>query len=166
MGRDTMRLVHGAGTALSMTWQTPHPRNDADTVVATGIFDLLHVGHVSFLEFARSAGDQLLIGVEDDARTRHRKGPPRPVVPAAERARVLAALRAVDGVFLVHGSTARWDAEAYAELMSPLQPIALALTEGDHAEPGKREAARLLGAAIAVATLVPDRSTTALLAAR
>lgn len=166
MCRDTMQLVRDPDDALSMTWHKRVPRNSSGTVIATGIFDLLHIGHVLFLEFARSAGDQLVIGVEDDVRTRCRKGPPRPIVPATDRATVLAALRAVDGVFIVHGSTARWDAAAYAELMAPLRPATLALTEGDHAEPGKREAARLLGAEVGVAPLVPDRSTTALLAVR
>lgn len=166
MGHDALQVVRCAEAPLTMTWHTPVAQNSTNVVVATGIFDLLHVGHVSFLEFARSVGDQLLIGVEDDARTRHRKGPPRPVVPAADRAAVLAALRAVDGVFVVHGSSARWDPEAYAELMAPLQPASLAFTDGDHAEPGKRAAARMLGAEVAVAPLVPDRSTTALLAVR
>lgn len=166
MGRDALQVVRCTGDPLSMTWHTPVAQSSASVVVATGIFDLLHIGHVSFLEFARSVGDRLLVGVEDDARTRHRKGPSRPVVPAADRAAVLAALRAVDGVFVVHGSVARWDPQAYAELMKPLQPASLAFTEGDHAEPGKREAARMLGAHVAVAPLVPDRSTTALLAVR
>lgn len=161
-----MQLVRNADDNLSMTWHTRIPRSSTRVVVATGIFDLLHIGHVSFLEFARSAGDQLLIGVEDDARTRYRKGAPRPVVPAGERATVLAALRAVDGVFVVHGPTAQWGPAAYAGMMAPLCPAVLALTDGDDAEPGKREAARLLSANVAVAPLVPDHSTTALLALR
>ncbi len=67
-------------------------------VFTNGCFDLLHVGHVRSLEAARRLGDRLVVGVNGDASVRRLKGPDRPVVPARERAEVLAALACVDWV--------------------------------------------------------------------
>lgn len=67
-------------------------------VVTNGCFDLLHAGHVTYLEAARAAGDALLVGLNGDDSVRQLKGPDRPVVPESDRARVLAALACVDGV--------------------------------------------------------------------
>lgn len=75
-------------------------------VFTNGHFDLLHVGHLEYLEAARSLGGLLLVGVNGDASTRRLKGPGRPLVPAAERARLLAALRPVDGVVIFEDDTA------------------------------------------------------------
>lgn len=71
------------------------------TVVFTnGCYDLLHAGHVAGIEFARRQGDVLFVGVNADASVRANKGPDRPVIPERERARLLAALEAVDYVVL------------------------------------------------------------------
>ena len=67
-------------------------------VLANGCFDLLHVGHVRYLEDARAFGDLLIVGVNGDDAVRRLKGPGRPLMPAVERAEMLAALRAVDHV--------------------------------------------------------------------
>lgn len=67
-------------------------------VLTNGAFDLLHVGHVRALADARSRGDVLVVCINDDDSVRRLKGPGRPVVPAAERAEVVAALAAVDYV--------------------------------------------------------------------
>lgn len=75
-------------------------------VLANGCFDLLHVGHVRYLEGARALGDVLFVGVNSDASVRRLKGPGRPVLPAAERAEILAALRAVDHVVVFDDDTA------------------------------------------------------------
>jgi len=69
-------------------------------VLTNGAFDLLHVGHLRALEDARSRGDLLVVAVNDDASVRRLKGPGRPVIPAAERAELLAGLRCVDYVIL------------------------------------------------------------------
>jgi rfaE bifunctional protein nucleotidyltransferase chain/domain len=69
------------------------------TIVFTnGVFDLLHVGHVRVLQFARAQGDRLVVAINSDASAGRIKGPGRPVVPAHERAEVLRALRCVDDV--------------------------------------------------------------------
>lgn len=68
-------------------------------VFTNGVFDLLHAGHIALLEAARTAGDALVVGVNTDASVRRLgKGPDRPLVAEGERARVLAALAAVDCV--------------------------------------------------------------------
>jgi D-glycero-beta-D-manno-heptose 1-phosphate adenylyltransferase len=75
-------------------------------VLANGCFDLLHVGHIRYLEDARALGDLLIVGVNGDAAVRRLKGPGRPLMPAAERAEMLAALRAVDHVVVFDDDTA------------------------------------------------------------
>ena len=67
-------------------------------VLANGVFDLLHVGHVRYLEAARTRGDVLVVALNSDASARALKGPERPAVPLAERAELVAALGVVDYV--------------------------------------------------------------------
>ena len=74
-------------------------------VFTNGCFDLLHVGHVRSLEQARSLGDRLVVGINSDASVRRIKGPARPIVPARQRAEVLAALACVDWVVVFGEST-------------------------------------------------------------
>jgi len=132
-------------------------------VFTNGHFDLLHVGHVRYLQAARACGDALVVGVNDDASTTARKGVARPIVAAAERAEVLAALRCVDAVVIFAGLTAD-------------QPIALlkpaiyvkggdyAITE-DEEQMGKTRLpeallVRAYGGAVVTIPLVLGRSTT------
>jgi rfaE bifunctional protein nucleotidyltransferase chain/domain len=75
-------------------------------VLANGCFDLLHVGHVRYLTAARALGDVLFVGLNSDAAVTRLKGPGRPLMPAAERVELLAALRAVDHVVLFEEDTA------------------------------------------------------------
>ena len=67
---------------------------------ANGCFDILHVGHVRYLEGAAREGDRLVVAINDDASERALKGPGRPILPAAARAELVAALRSVDYVVL------------------------------------------------------------------
>jgi rfaE bifunctional protein nucleotidyltransferase chain/domain len=81
-------------------------RSEGKTVVWTnGCFDLLHVGHVRNLQAARALGDVLVVGLNSDRSVRQLKGPERPIVPAAERAEILAALECVDHVVIFEEST-------------------------------------------------------------
>ena len=75
-------------------------------VLANGCFDLLHVGHIRYLHDARTLGDVLFLGLNDDAAVGRLKGPGRPVMPAAERAEMLQALRDVDHVVIFPDDTA------------------------------------------------------------
>jgi D-beta-D-heptose 7-phosphate kinase/D-beta-D-heptose 1-phosphate adenosyltransferase len=76
----------------------PRARRGKRVVLTNGVFDLLHVGHVTYLERAKSLGDLLVVAVNGDASVRALKGPSRPVHSAPSRARVLAGLRPVDFV--------------------------------------------------------------------
>ena len=81
-------------TGMVATW-----RGNGERIVFTnGCFDVLHAGHISLLEQARSLGDRLIVGLNSDDSVRRLKGEPRPYVTEADRARLLAALRSVDGV--------------------------------------------------------------------
>ena len=76
------------------------------TIVFTnGVFDLLHVGHLRYLQQARALGDALLVGINSDRSVRAIKGADRPITPAAERAEILAALACVDGVVVFDEDT-------------------------------------------------------------
>jgi rfaE bifunctional protein nucleotidyltransferase chain/domain len=82
---------------------------------ANGHFDILHVGHLRYLQAAKAEGDVLVVGLNDDASVERLKGPGRPVVPAAERAELLAALEPVDFVVIFDGDTP-------APLLADLKP--------------------------------------------
>lgn len=75
-------------------------------VFANGCFDILHAGHVSYLNDARAEGDALIVGVNSDASERAIKGEGRPIMPGAERAELLAGMEAVDRVVLFEELTA------------------------------------------------------------
>ncbi|MCA9904249.1 MAG: adenylyltransferase/cytidyltransferase family protein [Anaerolineae bacterium] len=75
-------------------------------VFTNGHFDLLHVGHLDYLEKARALGDALFVGVNGDPSSERLKGSGRPIVPAAERARLLAALIPVTAVIIFEQDTA------------------------------------------------------------
>lgn len=70
-------------------------------VLATGVFDLLHVEHVRFLEAAKKAGDRLVVGIESDKRVRELKGAKRPIIPEGERLEMIKALKFVDEAFII-----------------------------------------------------------------
>jgi rfaE bifunctional protein nucleotidyltransferase chain/domain len=74
-------------------------------VFTNGCFDILHVGHVRYLNQARAQGDALIVGVNSDRSVREIKGEPRPVLPELERAEVVAALASVDYVFIFDDTT-------------------------------------------------------------
>jgi D-glycero-beta-D-manno-heptose 1-phosphate adenylyltransferase len=89
------------------------------TIVFTnGVFDLLHIGHLRYLQHARGLGDALLVGVNSDRSVRQNKGPERPITIEAERAEVLEALACVDGVVV-------FDEETPYDLIAALQPDVL-----------------------------------------
>jgi D-glycero-beta-D-manno-heptose 1-phosphate adenylyltransferase len=81
-------------------------RNHGRTIVlANGCFDLLHVGHVRYLQAAAAEGDRLVVAVNDDPSASALKGPGRPVIPASDRAELIAGLRGVDYVVVFGGPT-------------------------------------------------------------
>ncbi|GAA2295679.1 hypothetical protein GCM10010149_49980 [Nonomuraea roseoviolacea subsp. roseoviolacea] len=145
-------------SSLEAVWVQPYAQPGA--AVVTGVFDILHVGHVRYLGAVAARGLPLVVGVEDDPRVRAWKGPSRPLNPAAERAEVMAALRFVAGVFIVTGAPEAHGPEDYIDLLAPMRPGALAHTAGDPHAGGRRAAAALLGAECWELEAIPDRSTT------
>ena len=76
-------------------------RQEGKTIaLANGVFDLLHVGHLRYLQEAKTLADKLVVAVNSDASTRAYNGPGRPIIPEAERVELLRALRCTDLVFL------------------------------------------------------------------
>src|SRR5215469_9517270 len=112
-------------------------------VVATGVFDLLHIGHLRFLQAAHELGSSLVVGVESDERVRRWKGPDRPIQTQEDRVELLAALRIVDRVFLIEGE--RIDPDYYAELLRPLGARYLAVTADDPFLRQKQESMARIG---------------------
>lgn len=84
-------------------------------VFSNGCFDILHVGHVDYLEKARNLGDRLVMGLNTDASVSRIKGPERPIVPEFSRSRVMASLASVDAVCF-------FDNETPLELITYLEP--------------------------------------------
>jgi rfaE bifunctional protein nucleotidyltransferase chain/domain len=108
---------YAEATEIVSQWKA----RDLTVVLATGSFDLLHVGHVSLLETARSYGGALLVAVDSDDKVKFRKGPTRPIVPEEQRASLLTHLRAVDAVVLKRISPVAW------ELTRQIQPDILVM---------------------------------------
>jgi len=82
----------------AVAWREALRAENKVVVFTNGCFDLLHAGHVEYLAWARSQGDALIVGLNEDESVRRIKGDARPVVPFAQRATVLRALRSVDVV--------------------------------------------------------------------
>ncbi len=85
-------------TNAACEWREELRARKLRVVFTNGVFDLLHAGHVAYLEWARAQGDALIVGLNRDESVRALKGTRRPLVPFADRAAVLAGLRAVDAV--------------------------------------------------------------------
>jgi D-glycero-beta-D-manno-heptose 1-phosphate adenylyltransferase len=135
-------------------------RNSGRTLVATnGCFDILHLGHVTYLQAARNLGDALLVGVTADRHVRELKGPGRPLNPEEDRAGVLAALESVDRVFLFQEKTA-------VRFLSIARPD-IYVKGGDYAlETMNQEERRFVegyGGKVILLPMLPGRSTTSLL---
>ncbi len=135
-------------------------------VFTNGCFDLIHLGHVRYLQEARIRGDFLVLGLNSDASTCRLKGPGRPYVPELERAEILAALSCIDYVTIFDELTA-------SPLVALLQP-AIYIKGGDYAstQDGTPDMSRLpearvvreYGGSIQLIPYLPGHSTTALIA--
>jgi rfaE bifunctional protein nucleotidyltransferase chain/domain len=125
-------------------------------VLTNGAFDLLHVGHLAVLEGARALGDCLVVGVNSDRSVRELKGPARPLVGEADRARIIAALRVADLVVIFDERTA----ERLVRLVRPDTYV----KGGDYARnpPPEAPVVQEMGGRVAYVPLEPDRSSTTL----
>jgi D-beta-D-heptose 7-phosphate kinase/D-beta-D-heptose 1-phosphate adenosyltransferase len=121
------------------------------TVLTSGSFDLLHIGHAQYLREAKKFGDVLIVGIDDDEKVKERKGPNRPVVPQQERFKMLAYLRSVD--IIVPKSLG----QSSMYLIKTVHPDVLIISETTkHSEQRKKEMEKFCGEI----QLLPPQATT------
>ena len=126
-------------------------------VFANGCFDVLHVGHVRYLAGARELGDVLIVGVNSDEQVKLQKGAGRPVLPAAERAEIVAALESVSYVTIFEEPTVE-------ELLLALKPDVHAKgTDYTTDTVPEREVVRSFGGEVAIVGDPKDHSTSAII---
>lgn len=129
-------------------------------VLTGGCFDVLHPGHIIFLQKAKEAGDILVVLLESDEKIKKLKGVSRPVHNQKERAKILSALKVVDYIVLLSSLET---AEEYDELIAKLKPDIIAVTKGIDDYHHKR-ASKLVGARLKYVTgIIGDYSTTKIL---
>ena len=140
-------------------WRKQFRASGKKLVVTNGCFDILHLGHVTYLENARNFGNALLVGVNSDNAVRGLKGANRPVNSETDRASVLAALESVDGVCIFVDKTA-------TKFLAAAQPD-IYVKGGDYTletlNQDERRAVESAGGKIILVPFVPGKSTTALL---
>ncbi len=127
-------------------------------VLAGGCFDILHLGHISFLQEAKKHGKILMVMVEHDEQIKKWKGPNRPINTQETRAKILAQLPIVDYVILLPPLL---NNEQYDELVIQIKPAIIATTAGDPYRHHKERQAKKIGATVVdVLTPVKNQSTT------
>lgn len=132
--------------------------NGSRVVLANGCFDVLHVGHVRYLAGARELGDVLVVGVNSDEQVARLKGPGRPILPATERAELVAALESVTYVTVFNEPTVE-------ELLLALKPdIHAKGTDYTEDSVPERDVVRSYGGRVAIVGDPKDHSTSAILA--
>lgn len=140
-------------------WRAAMRASGKKLVVTNGCFDILHLGHVSYLESARNLGEALLVGLNGDDSARQLKGPGRPVNSQSDRAAVLAALASVDGVCIFVEKSA-------LKFLAAVQPD-IYVKGGDYTldtlDQEERRTVEKAGGKIVILPFVPGKSTTALL---
>ena len=143
-----------------LEWREEFRRSGRTLVVTNGCFDLLHVGHVIYLESARNQGDALLLGLNGDESVRQLKGPSRPVNNEEDRGRILAALGCVDAVSVFPEKRA-------IRFLERAQPDVY-VKGGDYSidtiDQNERQAVESHGGRIVFIPFVAGKSTTGLLA--
>jgi rfaE bifunctional protein nucleotidyltransferase chain/domain len=156
-----METVHKLISSEALpAWREAVKASGKVLVVTNGCFDLLHAGHVAYLEAARSLGDVLLVGLNGDSSVRELKGPTRPLNIEGDRARVLAALECVSAVAIFPEKRAvRFLADARPDLYVKGGDYTLETVDQD-----ERRAVESGGGRIVFIPFLPGRSTTGLVA--
>jgi len=133
-------------------------KQDKTIVVAGGIFDILHLGHIKFLEKSKKYGDNLFVLLEDDAKAAKEKGEKRPINSQKDRARILSTLQSVDYIIMLKNMT---NNRLYDRIMVKIQPNIIATTHGDpYVYHKKRQAKLIQGKVVYVTKKIDNRSTT------
>jgi rfaE bifunctional protein nucleotidyltransferase chain/domain len=133
-------------------------KNGSRVVLANGCFDVLHVGHVRYLAGARELGDVLVVGVNSDEQVARLKGLGRPILPASDRAEIVAALESVTYVTV-------FDEPTVEELLLALKPDVHAKgTDYTEDSVPERDVVRSYGGRVAIVGDPKDHSTSAILA--
>ena len=141
-------------------WREQMRSSSRKLVVTNGCFDLLHAGHVTYLESARNLGDVLLIGLNGDDAVRRLKGEGRPINDEQDRATVLAALESVNGVCIfVEPTATRFLAHAQPDIYVKGGDYTIDTLNQD-----ERKTVEKAGGRIVIIPFVPGKSTTATLA--
>lgn len=131
-------------------------------VLVGGCFDILHIGHLTFLQAAKQHGDTLIVLLESDQTIAETKGPNRPINTQEDRAKILSALAIVDTVIMLKPQMTNYD---YDDLIMTLKPAIIATTSGDRNRHHKERQAKLVAAhVIDVTEQISDKSTTKLIA--
>ena len=141
-------------------WRRGEKSAGRRVVVTNGCFDLLHVGHVRFLQEARALGDTLLVGLNGDGSVRELKGANRPVNPEADRAEVLAALGCVDAVVVFPEKRAT----RFLEAARPDIYVKGGDYRPEDLDADEQAAVKKTGGQVKVLKLTPGKSTSAVLA--
>lgn len=128
-------------------------------VLVGGCFDLLHFGHIKFLEESKKLGDYLVVALESDENVTRMKGETRPIHSQAQRKTMLESLKVVDEVISL--PPLKSDAE-YEALVKSVSPATIAVTQGDTMEDKKRAHASLIGAVVVVIPKIHTPSTSQL----
>ncbi len=128
-------------------------------VLVGGCFDLLHFGHIKFLEEAKKSGDYLVVALESDENVRRTKGETRPIHTQEQRKAMLESLTCVDEVIMLPPTQGDRD---YYELVRKVKPSIIAITEGDRRKVKKHEQASEVGARLVEIPKVHTPSTSQL----
>ena len=140
-------------------WREAVRKSGRKLVATNGCFDLLHLGHVTYLEAARNQGDMLIVGVNGDEGVRQLKGPTRPINSEFDRAAVLASLQCVDGICIFTDKTAtRFLAHAQPDIYVKGGDYTLDTLNQD-----ERRTVEQGGGRIVIQPFVPGKSTTSIL---
>lgn len=135
-------------------------RKGKTIVLVGGCFDILHIGHITFLEKAKAAGDKLFVFLESDESIRKLKGVNRPINNREDRAKILAALESVDYVILLPAYLKDSD---YDNMIIKIKPAIIAITKGATRRKNKeRQAALASSKLVEVTGYIRDQSTTRL----
>jgi rfaE bifunctional protein nucleotidyltransferase chain/domain len=143
--------------AEAISFVESHRQKGRTVAFTNGVFDLLHPGHVRYLQKARALGDVLIVAINSDRSTRSNKGANRPITPQDERAEILEALECVDGVVV-------FDEDTPHDIIEALQPDVL-VKGADWAADAivGRETVEARGGRVVRVDVEPGHSTTAIL---